>query len=330
MTTPLDPHLFVIFGGTGDLAARKLLPALHELITVGGADAKVLAVGRKALDDEAYRHWATTHLAEQGYVDLSWVDRCHYQSLGSDSDAYEALATRVAELEADGRTTGNRVFYLALPPAAFTPTIAGLGRVGLPTSDGWVRLVVEKPFGTNGATAEALGDAVHECFSEEQVYRIDHFLGKEAVQNLLALRFANPLFETAWNRDRVARIEVTVAESIGVDGRADYYDRSGVVRDMLQNHLTQLLALVTMEPPGDFAPESIRSEKVKALGAVPPLTHGDMTYAGYVGYADLDGVSTESRTATYARADMRVSSWRWEGVPFVLRSGKHMPERETR
>jgi glucose-6-phosphate 1-dehydrogenase len=330
VTAPLDPHLFVIFGGTGDLAARKLLPAIHEVITVGGATARILAVGRGTSTDAEYRRWASDRLSEQGYTDVSWIDQCHYHSLGPDGDDFEGLIGRVQDLEADGATAGNRVLYLALPPAAFAPTITAMGDVGLPSSEGWVRLVIEKPFGVDGSTAAELGEVVHRCFAEEQVYRIDHFLGKEAVQNLLTFRFANPLFETAWNRDRIGRVEITVAESKGVDGRAEYYDRSGVVRDMLQNHLTQLLALVAMEPPPDFAPESIRSEKVKVLSSVRTLDHDDVSYAQYEGYHELDGVADDSRTPTYARAEMQVASWRWEGVPFVLRSGKQMPERETR
>jgi glucose-6-phosphate 1-dehydrogenase len=339
---PPDSHLFVVLGATGDLAARKLLPALFRLAQERGLGFAVLGAGTRDLGDDAFRQRAVEALAAAGLRGPDaerWSARhLHYAPLPGDGD-FGPFAARVREVEAASDLPGNRVFYLALPPASFPGTIAGLGEAGLAAAPGWTRLVVEKPFGRNLAAARELNRLLHEHFAEEQVYRIDHYLGKETVQNLLIFRFANPVFEASWNRDRVARVEITVAESSGVGSRARYYDRAGAVRDMLQSHLTQVLALVAMEPPLSMQPDEVRAEKVKVLRSIRPLRPDRLVLGQYEAgttpegnlsaYRQLDGVGPDSRTATYAAATLFVDNWRWQGVPFYLRTGKGMARRLT-
>jgi glucose-6-phosphate 1-dehydrogenase len=221
------------------------------------------------------------------------------------------------------------VFYLALPPNAFAPTIKGLGEAGLNEGSGWTRLVVEKPFGRDLDSARELNALTHRWFDESQVYRIDHYLGKETVQNLLVFRFANTIFESVWNRDRIANVQITVAESLGVEQRADYYDKVGALRDMVQNHVTQLVALIAMEAPIAFDAEQVRQEKVKLLRAVRPLGPGDVVFGQYGGYRAEPGVAAETRTETYVALRLAIDSWRWQGVPFYVRTGKRMDRRVT-
>jgi glucose-6-phosphate 1-dehydrogenase len=344
---PAEPHLFVIFGGTGDLARRKLLPALARLRASGAlpATAAVLGVARDATTNDASYRAAMGEALRTGGVPhdaaATLLAALHYQTIRETGpEDMRALARRIDELERQYGLPGNRVFYLALPPAAFPPTIHALGEAGLNAGTGWTRLVVEKPFGRDLESAEALNALIHTHFEEPQVYRIDHYLGKETVQNLLVFRFANPLFESVWNRDRVESVHITVAEQVGVGTRAGYYDRAGVVRDMVQNHLTQLLALVAMEVPAAFRADDIRAEKVKALRAVRPIGPDDIVLGQYVA-GELDGTPTAgyraepnvppvSRTPTYAAIRLALESWRWQGVPFFLRTGKRMAERATR
>jgi glucose-6-phosphate 1-dehydrogenase len=347
MKTP-EPATLVIMGGTGDLMRRKLLPALYAIATGGGMDprCRILAVARgRELDDARFRAWAAAALVEAGVRAGSECDAwCRhwlsYQSLGGGTvDDYRAVARRIEALEAEDSRSANRVFYLALPPQAFPATIRGLGGAGLSRSAGWTRLVVEKPFGRDLASARALNDLVHEHFEETQVYRIDHYLGKETVQNLLVFRFANPIFETLWNRDRVAGVQITVAEDGGVEGRAGYYEGAGALRDIIQNHLTQLLTLVAMEVPGAFDADQIRNEKVKVLRAIRPVTAAAAVFGQYAagevngravpGYREEPGVAPDSRTETFAALRLEVQNWRWYGVPFYLRAGKRMPQRLT-
>lgn len=341
----VDPHVFVIFGGTGDLAGRKLIPSLYRLI----ADQEVmdrcvvLGVSRQEVGDAPYRDWARDALVASGLSHAEAGQWCrhnlHHQALADEESGYLSLRRRIETIEAERGLLGNRVFYLAIPPLAFAPTIEGLGRSGLNQGEGWARVVVEKPFGTDLETARALNQLLLSEFDESQIYRIDHYLGKATVQNLLTFRFTNPMFERLWNRDRVSRVEITVAEDLGIAGRAGYYEGAGVVRDMVQNHLTQLLALVAMEPPNVFDADRIRDEKVKVVTAVAPIAADDVVYGQYEagttdgkpvpGYLEEEGVGTDSNTPTYVGISLYVDTWRWQGIPFLLRTGKRLPQRST-
>ncbi len=326
----MDRHLFVIFGATGDLARRKLIPALYELIA--GADAwdscRVLGVANSPLTDEAFQARATEALAAAGHPDAAeWVaGHFHYQRA---TEGFDALGDRIRQLEATHSMPGNRLFYLALPPSVFDDVIAGLGNAGLAEAPGWVRLVVEKPFGSDLASARELNGLIHRWFPESSVHRIDHYLGKETVRNLLVFRFANMLFESAWNRDRVKDVQVTVAEELGVEGRGRYYDEAGALRDMVQNHLTQVMSLVAMEPPATFEADAIRDEKVKALRSIARIDVDDVVRGQYDGYQDDPSVPAGSTTETFIAARIDIDNWRWKGVPFYLRTGKRLAKRTT-
>ncbi len=339
----VDPHLFVILGGTGDLAARKLLPSLYRLASEGSADPVILAIGSRSQTDGDYQGWAVEALvrADINEADArAWAeDKLLYEQVARDAATYEGLRKRIEQIESDRGLPGNRAFYLALPPAAFAPTIDGLRDCGLNDGPGWTRLVVEKPIGTDLATAHELNETVGRAFPESQVYRIDHYLGKETVQNLLNFRFTNPMFESLWNRDRIESVEIVVAEALGIGSRAGYYDKSGALRDMVQNHLTQLLALIAMEPPNSFDSERIRNEKVKVVEAIAPIALENVVFGQYgpgeidgkrvPGYRDEEGVADDSKTPTFVGIKTYVNTWRWEGVPFVLRTGKRLPKRLT-
>ena len=335
-----EPHLFVVLGGTGDLTTRKLLPALHSLMP-GGA-CHVVGVATSALDDAAYQSVAAKALTASGVPAAeaaAWAGRhVSYQRVGRTGDMTD-LAARIEALDAAHGTRGNRLLYLALPPAAFADTIERLGRSGLAAGPGWTRIVVEKPFGGDLASARTLNDALHRHFAERQIYRIDHYLGKESVQNLLEFRFTNPIFEASWNRDRVERVEITVAEALDVAGRGAYYDRTGVLADMVQSHLTQVLTLVAMEAPSTFSADAVRDEKVKVLRSIREISpdavvlgqYGAGTVAGatVTAYRNTPGVDPASTTPTFAAVRVWIDNWRWQGVPFFLRTGKAMPRRMT-
>lgn len=341
-----EPALFCIFGGTGDLSRRKLLPALCRLAEEGHLDPRtqVLATGRGALSDEQFRGevreaLAQTDLPEEAIADFC-AHRVHYQALGKGGPRdFAALGERLGSLERQHDLPANRVFYLALPPSAFAPIIEGLGAAGLNRSRGWTRLVVEKPIGRDLASARNFNELTHRYFSEQQVYRIDHYLGKETVQNLLVFRLSNALIESAWNRDRVDSVQITVGETLGVGSRAAYYDRAGAVRDMVQNHLTQLLSLVAMEVPSSFDADAIRFEKIKVLRTLAPIdrrhlvrgqyTAGEIDGQPVTGYLDEAGIPTDSQTETFVAMRVFVDSWRWQGVPFYLRTGKRLPRKMT-
>ncbi len=337
----LDPHLFVVLGATGDLFRRKLLPAIHSL-AASGAEVVVLGAATSDLGDAGLRDLACSALSVAGVDETEagrWCEeRLYYEQIATDAE-FSGLAARIAQIEDRHGLAGNRIIYLALPPIAFPATIDRLGAAGLARSRGWTRLVVEKPFGRDLESARALNEVLHAHFEESQIYRIDHYLGKETVQNLLIFRFANPLFEASWNRDRVDRVEITVAESLGIGGRGAYYDRAGAVRDMIQSHLTQILALVAMESPVAFEADAIRDEKVKVLrsiGEVDPdhvvlgqYEAGEVAGTPIEAYRSLPNVSADSNAATFAAIRLNLDSWRWQGVPFYLRTGKAMAERVT-
>ncbi len=347
-TLNTEACLFVIFGATGDLMHRKLLPALYQLMNDGLLPARchVLGIGRDArLTDERFREQARAALGKAGLSATQeirrWCETClNYQGLGEGSAAdYARLAARMTELERKRRMPGNRVLHLALPPGAAPGTIAALGRAGLNRGRGWTRLVIEKPFGHDLGSARRLNALVHRYFDEAQVYRIDHYLGKESVQNLLAFRFGNALFESAWNRDHIKSVQIMVAEDLGIEQRARYYEDAGALRDMVQNHLTQLLTLTAMEVPAAFEADSIRFEKVKVLRSVAPIRDDAVVFGQYgpgiarrkslVGYRQERGVNLRSQTETFVAMRLDIGNWRWQGVPFFLCTGKRLDRRVT-
>ncbi len=337
------PCDLVIFGGTGDLAMRKLYPALYQLKRGGQlhAQTRILAVARREFTDADFRvsvdERSRKHVKPGDFEAQSWnefltlVDYCAMDA--GKGEGYDNLAQRLSE---SGRT---RVFYLSTGPGLFAPICQGLAAAGL--VDGESRVVLEKPLGHDLASARAINDAVGKVFDERQIFRIDHYLGKETVQNLMALRFGNVLFEPIWKRGWISHVQITVAEQIGVEGRGDFYDGTGAMRDMVQNHLLQLLCIMAMEPPISGDPDAIRDEKLKVLRALKPITASDVaactvrgqyragaTPAGPVpAYLDEPGIRPGSSTETFVALRAELSSWRWAGVPFFLRTGKRMPEK---
>lgn len=344
----VEPHLFIILGATGDLTRRKLLPALFHLRTYGELEKQntlIVGAALPELSEDAFRLWAYEGLHGSGAHHPSdlrqWCEHhLHYHTLREGGVAdYEALATFIASLEVARNLPQNRIFYLALPPTIVPETLERLDQAGLLKSTGWVRVVFEKPFGHDFQSARILNALLHRYLKESQIYRIDHYLGKETVQNLLAFRFANPIFESLWNRDRVESVEITVAEDLGVEHRGAYYQEAGALRDMVQNHLTQLLTVVGMEVPTSFEASEIRAEKLKVLRSVSPIRPEDAIFGQYTawdvagqripGYRDERGVPPDSTTETYAALKMEIHNWRWRGVPFFLRTGKRLPRKIT-
>ena len=347
-----DPCAMVIFGASGDLTRKKLMPALYNLALqrLLAPSLQVVGTARGPLTDEGFRAEmraaVAAHSRTQPINDEVWrsfEERLSYISLG-DPDGHDRLRERLAALERDAGTCGNRLFYLAIPPAAYARTVADLGRERIARSGvGWSRIVIEKPFGRDRSSARALTEAVHEVFQEREVYRIDHYLGKETVQNILVLRFANGIFEPTWNRQYVDHVQITVAESVGIEGRAEYYESAGAIRDIVQNHLLQLLTLVAMEPPVAFDADAVRDEKVKVLRAIRRLEGEEVERAvvrgqyglGFIegrpvpAYREEEGVDRASQTETYVALRLFVDNWRWQGTPFYLRTGKRLPKRAT-
>jgi glucose-6-phosphate 1-dehydrogenase len=332
--------LFILLGATGDLARKKLFPALYHSFFRDGVAWRnpptVLGIGRSHWTDAQFRKTIEDALVATGIQDAaaaSWcAERVAFESVASYDDLDPALA-RADAIENTLGLHGDRIYYLALPPSAFPSVLSHLGERR--SSRGWTRVVIEKPFGHDLASAIELNRLIHRHFTEDAIYRIDHYLGKETVQNLLVFRFSNAIFESLWNRNHIERVEITVAEESGVEGRAGYYDGVGALRDMVQNHLTQLLALTAMEVPARFDAEGIRQEKIKVLRSIAPLSASDAVFGQYQGserqsaYLDHVGVAPTSRTETYVALRLFVHNWRWQGVPFLLRTGKRLPERLT-
>jgi glucose-6-phosphate 1-dehydrogenase len=345
------PSVLVIFGASGDLTKRKLLPAVYHLSRGQRLPAQfaVIGVARTPQTDDEFRQQFRDSLREFAHVDAATDDvarslesRLFYIAGEMDSPAlYETLARKLAETGAEGA-----LFYLAIPPSVYTTVAERLGAAGLSKAEApaWRRIIVEKPFGTDLASARALNATLHQHFDEEQIFRIDHYLGKETVQNLLVFRFANGMFEPIWNRRYINHVQITAAETVGVERRAAYYEGAGALRDMVQNHLMQLLALVAMEPPTAFTAASVRDRKMDALLAAQPLVTDDedtrnvvrgQYAAGWVAgeevpaYREEPGVNPSSTTETYAAVRFELDSWRWAGVPFYLRTGKRLPKRTT-
>ncbi len=348
-STTLEPTIMVIFGGAGDLTARKLAPALYNLMRDGFLPDRleIIGVGRRKMDDEAFREILKEGLerfSRRGSGDEElWRDfagRLSYVSEDvSSPTSGEALTRRLHEVEESWGTRANRIFYLAIPPTMMEPAAATLQRIGVCRDCRRDRLVVEKPFGRDIESAHILNRLLTGMFVESQIYRIDHFLGKETVQNIFAFRFANSLFEPVWNRRYIDHVQITVAETVGVENRANFFEQSGTLRDMVQNHLLQILCLVAMEPPISFDADEVRNKKVDVLRAIRPIHAGNVHQSavrgqygsGFVegrpapGYREEAGVSPVSPMETYVALKLFIDNWRWQGVPFFLRTGKRLP-----
>ena len=351
-----DASIFVLFGATGDLAHRKVVPAVFQLWRTHllPHEFTIVCVGRRPYTDEAFR--AELKASLDKYSRVLPVDEEVWDDLASrivyhhgdfnDPVTFSALADRLDGIDIDHGTRGNRLYYLATQPSAFPEIIAQLGRAGLDHErhdGGWRRVVIEKPFGRDLDSAIRLNREVSKVFRERQVYRIDHYLGKETVRNLLVFRFGNGIFEPIWNRRHIDHVQITVAESIGIESRGAFYEETGASRDFLQNHLLQLLTLVAMEPPANFDADALRDEKVKVIRAISEMTPAqvrrDVVRGQYgpgwvsgkpvVGYRQEPNVDPASETETFIAARLTIDDWRWSGIPFYLRMGKRLPKRAT-
>lgn len=347
------PVCVVLFGASGDLVQRKIMPSLYRLQRSGLLPENyfVLGVARSAMDDLTFRGLARESVnksvpgefEERLWVDFS--DRLHYLKIDYDKiDSYATLKEIIPGLEKRYGTSGNRIFYLAVPPEVYEPVISNLGSAGLSREEGgYTHVAIEKPIGHDLESAKRLNSVLRESFDEKQIYRMDHYLAKETVQNILMFRFANSIFEPIWNRRYIDHVQISVSETVGVEHRAGYYDKAGVVRDMFQNHLIELLGLIAMEPPVVFEAERVRDEKVKVFRSIKPLQveragefaffgqygRGEIGGAEVPGYREEPGVPGDSLTPTFAALKVFIDNWRWHGVPFYLRSGKRLQRRKA-
>ncbi len=351
---PAPPCAMVIFGATGDLTKRKLIPALYNLVNdeLLPDEFAVVGIGRSPLSEEEFRQRMAEDLRQfaTGEVDeakLDWLlQRLRYVAGDlEDTETFRRLGEALAKVDAELGTAGNYLYYLAVPPSLFCEYIYRLGEAGLIREDEgkWRRVIIEKPFGHDLDSARKLNRGIREILAESQIFRIDHYLGKETVRNLLVFRFGNGIFEPIWNRRYVDHVQITVAETVGVEGRGSYYEEAGALRDMVQNHMFQLLALTAMEPPVSFAADVVRDERVKVLSAIRPFTDEDVlrfTVRGQYGEGVVNGerlpayraeksVAPNSSTETFAALEMFIDNWRWADVPFYLRTGKRLPKRAT-
>jgi glucose-6-phosphate 1-dehydrogenase len=324
---PIHPHVIVLFGATGDLAARKLLPGLYHLSCAGlMPDFRIIGSALTETDDEGFRDLARKAVKEFARIKVSedvlgeFTERLSYVN---SSDGAKALAEVVKARESELADEPLRLYHLSVPPAAAADVIEELGDAGLAER---ARVIMEKPFGTDLDSARKLNDKVHEVFGEDQIFRIDHFLGKEAAQNILALRFANGLFEPIWNRYHIDHIQIDVPETLAIGTRGQFYDKTGAFKDMVVTHLFQVLAFVAMEPPTALEPGAIGDEKLKVFRSLQPLDVEKVVRGQYEGYRDSQGVDADSETETLIALECRIDNWRWAGVPFFLRTGKRMAE----
>ncbi|CAN5754443.1 glucose-6-phosphate dehydrogenase [soil metagenome] len=346
-----EPCIVVIFGASGDLTKRKLLPALYHLEQSGllPKDFTVVGVARRDLS-KTFAPDMQDGIIKGGGVEENeeklkpFMDRVQYFATEFDDDnGYEKLKAYLADLDTKLNTKGNRLFYLAVAPEFFADIIQRLGKHGMAKpeegADHWVRVIIEKPFGTDLTSARKLNDEVNAVLSEDQIFRIDHYLGKETVQNILVFRFGNGIFEPVWNRNYIDHVEITAAESIGIEGRGPFYEKAGAVRDVLQNHVMEVLSFVAMEPPDSFQAEAVRTEKLKVWRAIEGIPIENAVRGQYgpgivdgkpaVGYREEERVSPESNTETFAAVRLEIENWRWAGVPFYLRAGKRLEQRVT-
>lgn len=349
----MDPHIFVIFGASGDLTRRKLIPAIFQLYKNNSLPDcfALLGVSRTEFSDEEFRKSVTTdnkHLKDKDQDTEAleaFAQKLYYQPIDTNEpEEYRKVKDRLHELDAACSTQGNYIFYLSTPPILYETIPEYLSQQDLNSKNGgWKRLVIEKPFGYDAKSARELNQILLQYFDEDQIYRIDHYLGKETVQNLLVTRFSNGIFEPLWNRNYIEHIQITSAESIGVENRGGYYDESGALRDMVQNHLLQIVANIGMEPPNTADAKAIRNEKLKLFQSIRPITEeevpeyvvrgqyiaSEMDGKPVESYRDEKGVPADSRTETYVAMKFFIDNWRWAGVPFYLRTGKRLPTKVT-